>query len=106
MMKCCFPISTAVLTYFLEERDRPIEALSCGRVLGSPTTHSKAESQPVSSLIHCGGFPATRTGTQTASLHILIGNTSQFARLISQFSSSLTLPALKSICTTRPLQKP
>src|SRR5260370_1478069 len=104
MMKCCFPISTAVLTYFLEERDRPIEALSCGRVLGSPTTHSKAESQPVSSLIHCGGFPATRTGTQTASLHILIGNTSRFEMFISPSSSSLTLPPLQSPCNTRPPQ--
>ena len=68
-------------------------------------THSKATSQPVSSLIHCAGFPATRTGTQNASLHILIGSISQFARFGLHFSSIRTLPPVKSICTIRPRKK-
>src|SRR6202040_1725847 len=98
---CCFPIWTEAWIYGLEECDRPIEVCSRGRVLGPLTTHSKAESQPVSSLIHWAGFPATRTGTQTESLNILIGNASQLASFISQFSSRRFLPAVKSICTIR-----
>src|SRR5258705_11567603 len=81
--------------------ERPIELRPVRGLSVLLTTHSKAASQPVSSLIHCAGFPATRTGTQNASLHILIGSISEFARFGSYFSSIRTLPSVKSICTVR-----
>src|SRR5580704_15359158 len=68
--------------------ERPIELRPARRLSVLLTTHSKAASQPVSSLIHWAEFPATRTGTQNASLHILIGSISQFARFGLHFPST------------------
>ena len=81
--------------------ERPIELRPVRRLSVLLTTHSKAASQPVSSLIHCAGFPATRTGTQNASLHILIGSISHLARFESHLSRMRTRPSLKSIWTMR-----
>src|SRR3981081_4312691 len=99
------PNCISVRTEQFEPPERPIEDWAIRFLSTPPTTHSSAVSQPVSSLIHRGRYPATLTGTQNASLQILIGSVSHFARLGLQFVSKRTLPAAKSICTIRPRKK-